>query len=64
MINIHVQGTVGGLILSDVYLGKKTSTEEARKHYFANKGNSNGALNHISEISEAIVEAKSLKLFE
>jgi len=47
-----------------VYLGKKTSSEDARKHYYKHRANCNGTLNHISEISDKILEAKSLKEFE
>ena len=47
-----------------VYLGQKTDSAEARKHYYEHKANSNGTLKHISDISEQIVNAKTLAEFE
>ena len=47
-----------------VYLGRKASSEEARKHYFSQRASSNGTKDHISKISSAIPNAKDLKVFE
>ena len=47
-----------------VYLGKKTDSAEARKHYYKHRGNCNGALKHISDISEEIHKTKTLSDFE
>ncbi len=47
-----------------VYLGQKTDSAKARKHYYEHKANSNGTLKHISDISEAIIDAKTLGEFE
>ena len=47
-----------------IYLGQKTDSAKARKHYYEHKANSNGTLKHISDISEAIIEAKTLPEFE
>lgn len=47
-----------------VYLGTKKSTEPARKLYYKRKGKLNGALRHISEISEAVTQSTKLADFE
>jgi mevalonate kinase len=47
-----------------VYLGNKQSTSEARKKYFESRGNMNGALDHISQLSVAATECTSLEEFE
>jgi mevalonate kinase len=47
-----------------VYLGRKQDTREAREHYYRNKGRMNGALEHISKISESIAYCKNLDEFE
>lgn len=47
-----------------VYLGQKTDSAEARKHYYKHKASANGTLSHISDISVEIQSAKSLKAFE
>lgn len=47
-----------------VYLGHKTSSADARKHYHKHRGKTNGALGKISNISDAIHKVKSLKEFE
>jgi mevalonate kinase len=47
-----------------VYLGKKQSSDKARKHYYAHRKQSNGALQHISDISTAVAEAHEIDDFE
>ena len=47
-----------------VYLGQKMDSAEARKHYHKHRGNCNGTLNHISEISEKVASGKALGEFE
>jgi mevalonate kinase len=47
-----------------VYLGKKTDSAEARKLYHKHRANCNGALNHISDITEEIHKTKNLQDFE
>ena len=47
-----------------IYLGQKTDSGEARKHYHEHRGNCNGTLKHISDISEKITDVKTLKEFE
>ena len=47
-----------------VYLGNKTDSDDARKHYYKHKANSNGTLKHISDLSEDIIESKTLQEFE
>jgi mevalonate kinase len=47
-----------------VYLDRKQDTREARDHYYKNRGQLNGALDHISRISESIPECHKLSDFE
>jgi len=47
-----------------IYLGQKTDSAEARKHYYKHRANCNGALKHISDISEEIHKTKNLLDFE
>ena len=47
-----------------VYLGQKTDSAEARKHYYKHRAQSNGTLKHISDISEQIIKCSTLAEFE
>lgn len=47
-----------------IYLGQKSDSAEARNHYYKHRANCNGALKHISDISDAIHQTKTLHDFE
>ena len=47
-----------------IYLEKKQDSKAARDFYYKNRGHLNGALEHISKISESIPECKKLSEFE
>jgi mevalonate kinase len=47
-----------------VYLGQKTDSAEARRHYYKHRASCNGALKHISDITEEIHQTKNLHDFE
>ena len=47
-----------------IYLGQKTDSAEARKHYYKHRARSNGTLKHISDLSEEIISCRNLKDFE
>lgn len=47
-----------------IYLGEKQSSDVARKHYYEHRAQSNGTLQHISEISTVVAEAEKIDTFE
>ena len=47
-----------------VYLGKKQDTRASRDYYYQNRQHLNGTLEHVSRISEALPNCKTLDEFE
>ena len=47
-----------------IYLDRKQDTREARDHYYKNRSHLNGAIDHISKISESIPACQKLSEFE
>ena len=47
-----------------VHLGNKQDTREGRKRYYENRGNMNGAREHITQLSTAASECTTLQEFE
>lgn len=47
-----------------VYLGQKQDTGAARQHYYKHRKHANGALNHISNLSTALITKATLADFE